>query len=185
MPTKGQIIENPHMGFKVEFVETAADTNGQRVCIKSTVGYKGALVPNHLHVLQEETFEVISGNLTIQYEGKKFALGTGEKITLPKGKPHNHYNNHDEPVVYHHIVTPALDFDYFIENIVSIGRDAGIKDGNLGMLQQLVILKYLDSKAYLADAPIAIQNIMMNTLGPIARLLGYRAVYKKYSGIEK
>jgi len=39
--------------------------------------------------------------------------------------------------------------------------------------------------AWIADIPIGVQMVMMHTIAPIGRLLGYRAVYKKYSGIEK
>ena len=49
----------------------------------------------------------------------------------------------------------------------------------------IVSLKYLDSKSYLADIPISLQNILMNIIAPFGRLFGYRAIYKKYSGIEK
>jgi hypothetical protein len=48
-----------------------------------------------------------------------------------------------------------------------------------------VALKYLDSKSYLADIPIGIQKLLMHIVAPIGRLFGYRAIYKKYSGIEK
>lgn len=53
------------------------------------------------------------------------------------------------------------------------------------MVQELVTLKYLDSKTFLADIPVGIQKILMYTIAPLGRLFGYRAIYKKYSGIEK
>ena len=40
-------------------------------------------------------------------------------------------------------------------------------------------------KTFLPGIPIVIQKIAMNIVGPIGRLFGYRAIYKKYSGIEK
>jgi hypothetical protein len=48
-----------------------------------------------------------------------------------------------------------------------------------------VSIKYLDSKSFLADIPLGVQKVLMNTIAPIGRLFGYRAIYKKYSGIEK
>ena len=185
MPTKGQILTNPANGDIYEFVETAKDTNGQRVRINTTIKRKGPLVPNHFHVNQDETFEVIAGTLTIWLDGKKETLTTGEKVTLPKNKPHNHYNNDDVAVTYIHTVTPALDFDYFIENLIGLAADGKTKNGKYGLVQQLVSLKYVDSKSYLADIPIAVQKTLMNVVAPIGRLFGYRAIYKKYSDIEK
>lgn len=185
MPKKGQIITNPTTGDSYEYIETAKDTNGARVTLKAIVKTKGPLVQKHFHVLQDETFEVISGALTIWLDGKTTTLSAGEKITFPKNKPHNHYNNSDIAVEYIHTITPALDFDYLIENLVGLAADGKSKNGKYGLVQELVTLKYLDSKSFLADIPVGIQKVLMHTIAPIARLFGYRAIYKKYSDIEK
>lgn len=185
MPTKGQITINPTNGDSYEFLETARDTNGQHVTLKATIYSKGQLVPKHFHVFQDETFEVVSGQLTVWLDGQTRTLSAGEKITLPKNIPHNHYNSEDIPLSYIHTITPALDFDYLIENLAGLAADGKGKNGKYGLVQELVTLKYLDSKSYLADIPIGIQKILMNTIAPIGRLFGYRAIYKKYSGIEK
>ena len=185
MPSKGQIMVNPDTGDIYEFLETAKDTNGQRVAIKMTLKSKGEQVPNHFHALQDEHFEVLSGKLTIFLDGKKQVLTAGEKITLPRNKPHNHYNTGDEPAVFIQSVSPALDFDYLLENIIGLTIDGKMPNGKAGLVQELVTLKYLDSKSYLASIPVGFQTFLMNVVGPIARVFGYRAIYSKYSGIEK
>jgi quercetin dioxygenase-like cupin family protein len=185
MPTKGQTITNPTNGDSYEFLETAMDTNGVRVAMKATIKGKGQLVPKHYHALQDETFEVISGQLTIFLDGSMRTLSAGEKITFPKNIPHNHFNNDDIHLTYIHSVTPALDFDYLIENLVGLAADGKSKNGKYGLVQELVSIKYLDSKSFLADIPLGVQKVLMNTIAPIGRLFGYRAIYKKYSGIEK
>lgn len=185
MPSKGQILRDPDTGDIYEFLETAKDTNGQRVTIKMTLKSKGEKVPDHFHALQDEHFEVVSGNLTILLDGKKQVLTREEKITLPKNKPHNHYNADDEPAVFIQSVTPALDFDYLLENIIGLTIDGKMPNGKAGLIQELVTLKYLDSKSYLANIPMGLQKFLMNVVGPIGRLFGYRAIYKKYSDIEK
>jgi len=185
MPVKGQTIVNPTNGDSYEFLETAKDSHGERVVMKATINSKGQLVPRHLHVHQDETFEVLSGQLTVLFEGKTRVLTAGEHITLPKNTPHNHFNNEDAAVTYIHSVSPGLDFDYLIENLVGLAADGKSKNGKHGLLQELVSLKYLDSTSYLADLPIGLQKLLMNTIAPIARFFGYRAIYKKYSGIEK
>ena len=70
MPTKGQVLVNPLSGDQFEFLETALDTAGERVTIKATGRSKGRQVPNHIHVLQDETFEIISGELTVWTDGE-------------------------------------------------------------------------------------------------------------------
>lgn len=185
MPVKGQTITNSVTGDSYEFLETAKDTAGASVTMKATLKSKGQVVPKHFHVFQDETFEVISGQLTLLKDGKITTLSAGEKITLPKNVPHNHYNNGDEEVVYIHSVAPALDFDYLIENLIGLIADGKGRNGKLGMVQELVSIKYLESKSYLADIPLGLQKFLVNVVGPVGRLFGYRAIYKKYSGIEK
>ena len=185
MPTTGQIMVNPDTGDVYEFLATAKDTDGQSVSIKMTLKSKGEQVPNHFHALQDEHFEILSGKLTGLLDGKQREIGVGEKITLPKNKPHNHYNSGDEPAVFIQSVSPALDFDYLLENIIGLTIDGKMPNGKAGLVQELVTLKYLDSKSYLASIPVGVQTFLMNVVAPIARLFGYRAIYTKYSGIEK
>jgi quercetin dioxygenase-like cupin family protein len=185
MATKGQILTNPITGDVFEFLETSSDTSGERVTIKMTLNSRGQLVPNHLHALQVEHYEVVSGTFSVIYEGQTRLLKPGEQITLPVDKPHNHFNESDEPAVVIQTVSPALDFEYFIESLIGLASDGKMPNGKAGLMQELVTLKYIDSKAFLASIPIGLQKLLMNTLGPLGRLLGYRAIYKKYSKIEK
>jgi quercetin dioxygenase-like cupin family protein len=185
MPEKGQILENPATGDVYEFIETAKDTGGAEAIFKVILKSKGKYVPDHIHALQQETFEVISGALTVFMNGETKVLTAGEKIILPANKAHNHFNTSEVPVKFLHKVSPALDFDYLVENLVKLSIDGKMHNGKAGFIQELVTLKYLDSKTFLADIPVGIQKALMNTIGPIGRLFGYRAVYKKYSGIEK
>lgn len=185
MPKKGQTITNPTNGDRYTFLETAGDTQGRHVIMQATIHSKGPLVPNHFHVFQEECFEVLSGQLTVFFQGDIHQLSAGDKIALPENVPHNHYNDQGSPVTYIHTVSPALDFDYLIENLVGLAADGKSKNGQYGLIQQLVSLRYLDSKSYLADIPVGVQKLLMYVLAPVGRLMGYRAIYKKYSGIEK
>jgi quercetin dioxygenase-like cupin family protein len=185
MPTKGQKLINKVTGDSYEFLATAEDTNGEHVSLLTNLVAKGKIVPNHFHVLQDETFEEVSGKLTIWLNGKTFDLGTGDHVHLLKNQPHNHFNCSDDTVTYIHTVSPALDFGYLVENLVGLATDGKSKNGNYGLVQELVTLKYLDSKAYLADIPMGIQKVLMAIIAPLGRLAGYRAVYHKYSGIEK
>jgi len=185
MPTKGQILVDKFTGDTFEFLETSSDTSGERVTIKVTLKSKGQTVDDHIHILQEESFKVLSGRMTYFLDGKKHLLNEGEEVVLPKNKAHNHYNIEDEPVEYIQTITPGIDVDLFLENLFGMINDGKVKDGKLPFLQAMVTGKYLESPSRLASIPLGPQNILINILGPIARLFGYRAIYKKYTGIEK
>jgi quercetin dioxygenase-like cupin family protein len=185
MAVKGGILENRHTGDRVEFLETSGDTEGDKLTLKMVYQSKGKRVPNHIHELQDENFEVLSGNLTLWLDGETHILSKGDRMMLPKNTPHNHYNSSNKPVICIQTVTPALDFEYLFETLFGLANDGEFTDGKAGFFQEIVLLKYLESKTYRADIPIRLQQIIMNSVGPIGRLFGYRAIYKTYSGFEK
>ena len=185
MPTKGQQLVDKFSGDQIEFLETGQDTNGERVTLKVTLKSKGQTVDDHIHVLQDETFKVLSGRMTYFLNGEKHHLNAGEEVTLPKNVAHNHYNMDDETAVYIQTISPAIDVDYFIENLFGMINDGKVKEGKLPFLQAMVTLKYLESPSFLANMPRGVQKFLASVLAPIARALGYRAIYKEYTGIEK
>ncbi|WP_143960447.1 cupin domain-containing protein [Litoribacter populi] len=185
MPTKGQIVIDNFTGDTIEFLETSSDTNGERVTLKVTLKSKGQTVDDHLHPLQDESFKVLSGRMTYLLDGKQNYVSAGEEIILPKNKPHNHYNTSDEPVEFIQTIIPGIDVDYFIENLFGMINDGKVKEGKLPFLQAMVTARYLESPSRLAAIPMGLQNVLIHTIGPLARTFGYRALYKKYTGIEK
>jgi hypothetical protein len=40
------------------------------------------------------------------------------------------------------------------------------------------------NEAYLTKPPLLVQKVMFGALAPVGRLLGYKAHYPKYSGLE-
>ena len=185
MPTKGQKLVDNFTGDTIEFVETSSDTNGERVTLKVTLKSKGQTVDDHIHLLQEETFKMLSGKMTYFLGGKQYHLNAGEEVVLPKNKAHNHYNTNNEPAEYIQVIEPGIDVDLFLENLFGMINDGKVKDGKLPFLQAMVTGKYLESPSRLASIPSGLQNFLINTIGPIARLFGYRAIYQKYTGVEK
>lgn len=185
MPTRGQKITDKFTGDTIEFIETSADTNGERVTLKVTLKSKGQTVDDHIHILQDESYKILSGRLTYFLDGKQHYANTGEEVVLPKNKAHNHYNTDNEPVEYIQTITPGIDVDFFLENLFGMINDGKVKNGRLPFLQAMVTGKYLESPSRLASIPLGLQNLLINIFGPIARLFGYRAIYKKYTGIEK
>ena len=123
-------MKNPATGDIYEYLELSKDTNGERITLKQTLN-KGQLYPNHFHPLQDECFEVLAGKQRFHSTGKTKTLSRGEKMILPKNKPHNHYNNDDEPVTFIQTVSPALDFEYWMENIIGLTMDGKYKTGRL------------------------------------------------------
>jgi mannose-6-phosphate isomerase-like protein (cupin superfamily) len=184
MPYKGQIIRNPETGEYIEFIETAAETNGQYTRIKIKViagGFKPVL---HMHTTTDESFEVISGRLTCIENGKKTETEPGETITLAKGQTHTHYNDDKEDLVMYHKFTPSLDIDLFLENLFGLDAEGKVPKGQPAFLQLMVWGKSYQCKAYVASVPLKVQKILTFLLAPVGRMAGYKAAYKRFSGFD-
>lgn len=184
MPLKGQIIRNPRTGEFIEFIETAAETGGAYTRIKIKViagGFKPVL---HMHTTTDEAFEVISGRLTYLLDGKKREIGPGEKVVLPKGKIHTHYNDDPGNLLMYQTFIPSLDVDLFLENIFGLDAEGKVPKGQPAFLQLMVWGKKFQCKAYVASVPLEIQKALTFILAPVGRLLGYKAVYKRFSGFD-
>lgn len=78
------------------------------------------------------------------------------------------------------IFEPALNTETFLEQFFGLGKDNKTKpDGTPPFLQIMAMAnKY---EIYISGPPLAIQKIMSTILGGIARLIGYKSHYEKYS----
>ena len=184
MPYKGQMIKNPRTGEFIEFMETAAETDGAFTRIKIKViagGFKPVL---HMHTTTDETFEIISGRLTYVLDGEKKVIVPGEKVVLPMGKAHTHYNDDRGNLLMYQTFTPSLDIDLFLENIFGLDAEGKVPKGQPAFLQLMVWGNNFQCKAYIPSVPLGIQKVLSFLLAPVGRLLGYKAVYKRFSGFD-
>lgn len=185
MAYKDQVWNNPVTGDKVEVLETSKENNGERLLYRFTIkpnGFKPAL---HVHEKQDEIFEIIRGKFTYNLEGKLKVASAGETVVLPKGRPHTHYNGDPhEDLVMLQSITPALDSEWLVDSILGLTKDGEIINGEPKFLQVMVWLRYYKAKTYLAKVPVAVQKYLAFILAPVARLLGYKAAYKEYSGVD-
>jgi mannose-6-phosphate isomerase-like protein (cupin superfamily) len=88
MARRGETIENPLTGERMTFLETARDTDGEllRMDYVAPPRYKGPT--EHVHLLQEERFEVVSGVLGIRVGGRELHPEEGQSAVGPPGVPH-------------------------------------------------------------------------------------------------
>ena len=63
MAKAGQTVTNPVTGERITFIETSADTGGERVTIELGLDPTGAVPGLHVHPEQYETFHVVSGTM--------------------------------------------------------------------------------------------------------------------------
>jgi quercetin dioxygenase-like cupin family protein len=182
----GEEIYNPVQGDWIVFTQTARATGGELLSAELIVAPRGGN-PLHVHPLQEEHFEVLSGTLGVQIEDEQRSLGEGEQATVPPGTPHRWYNEDDQQKA--HVLfelRPALNTEILFENLYGLATDGKTdENGVANLLQTAVALNGLHKgEIYPATPPIAIQKALFALLSPVGKLVGYRDHYPKYSGAD-
>jgi mannose-6-phosphate isomerase-like protein (cupin superfamily) len=88
-------IDNPVQGDSVVFLQTAAETGGERSVLDLHVVPGGGNEP-HRHLTYAEHFEVLRGTLTVEVGGRMRRLGAGERASAPAGTLHRWRNDTQE-----------------------------------------------------------------------------------------
>jgi quercetin dioxygenase-like cupin family protein len=183
MARSGEEIHNPIQGDSILFRHTARDTGGELMSGELVVSPGGGN-PLHVHPLQEEHFEVLSGTLGVQIGDEHRSLGQGQEATVPPGTPHRWFNDsaREEARVLGE-VRPALNSEVFFETLYGLARDGRTDESGVpNLLQFAVMLNGLHKgEIYLAEPPIALQKALFALLSPAGKLLGYRDHYPRYS----
>jgi quercetin dioxygenase-like cupin family protein len=177
MARRGDVIEHPVTGERMTFLETAGSTGGELVRIELAVGPHGFVAAPHVHPLQEETFEILSGTFDFVLDGDKKQVGPGEGATVPPGMPHAWWNPGDEPGLAIVEIRPALKAEEFFETMFGLAKDGKVseKTGLPNLLWIAVAtVKYHRDFAHIARPPLFVQLAIFAPLAFMARLLGYR-----------
>ena len=82
----GQIITNPVSGEQIEFLATAAYTNGECLVIELRLAPDGKVPGMHVHPEQEERFEVLEGRMKFRMGLRKIEAGPGDVVTVPAAR---------------------------------------------------------------------------------------------------
>ena len=186
MARAGEEIYNPVQNDWIVFKKTARDTGGELLSAELVVSPRGGN-PLHVHPLQEEHFEVLSGTLGVQVGEEHRSLGEGEEALVPPGAPHRWWNDADEEEARVLLeLRPALNTEIGFETVYGLARDGKTsKNGVPNLLQLAVMFTSLHKgELYLAKPPIPVQKALFALLSPVGKLLGYKDHYPKYSEAE-
>lgn len=130
----------------------------------------------HLHPRQEEHIEVLSGQLRVALDGNEQILTEGEEITLPPKIPHRHWNASRRPARIALEHRPAFQSEQIFRTLYRSAQDGNAnEEGSPHFLQVAVLQHQYPNHAYMTDLPVLVQKGLFTVLGPIGRLLGYRA----------
>ncbi len=175
----GDELVNPATGLRTVFRETSQSTNGALLQV-DWIGDAGWTTgPDHVHPLQEERFEVLSGTLGIRADGVVSHHVAGDVIVVPAGMPHAAWNLGDADV---HVLVdfrPALRTEAAFETLAGLARDGRTTGSGVpkNPLRLALVLRGFEDEIYFVRPPLAVQKLLFGPLAALGRLLGYRAEY--------
>jgi quercetin dioxygenase-like cupin family protein len=95
---------------------SGAQTNNAFALIHSICS-PGFGPPPHRHLRESETFYILEGHMTFYANSTETTLGPGGVIHLPANLPHFFKNNGSSPVAMLVHVSPAGDFDRYLQTV--------------------------------------------------------------------
>ena len=174
----GDTIENTATGERLTFLATSADTDGEAVVVETLVQSGGAVAAAHVHPAQSERFAVAEGTLALKVGHEQLTLRPGEVAIVEAGTAHKFWNAGDEPVMFHCVVSPALQFESLIESMFGLARDG--KTNRKGMpnpVRMAAIARAHRDVIRLPGIPAWLQDLATLSAMPLAYLAGYGAGY--------
>lgn len=139
--------------------------------------------PVHVHMLMDESFQVVSGELSLEIGGTIKSYTAGETIFIPKATPHRPFNASAQDVV---ISTSPQGFP--LEFAFSLSQLYGFWDSDTKNQQPPRILwalaaqhPFFDSYPTQLGPTPAVQRVMRWVMAPMARLLGYHRYQHQFA----
>jgi quercetin dioxygenase-like cupin family protein len=176
---KGKTYVNKITGETFVFRQVTSGDTGNTV-FDFILAPKGFVGTEHIHLEQDETFKVVSGNLNMIVNRKKFVLHPGEEYCVKKGSAHRVWN--DENDTCHSIVSysPGNNSEFFLVTLTGLANAGKTnKDGQPSFMQMMLLVNQY--QVYIPGPPVFLQKALSFLLSPISALMGNKSYYDEYT----
>lgn len=133
--------------------------------------------PEHYHEVSTERFEVRSGAVVFDLDGRRERVTAGERLTVPTGTRHGFRSAGGRAVVITEIFPPGR-IRHVLPTLGGIAHDDAVDADSL--LQQAVIADRLARDTVFTGQDPRVTRPLSALLAPVARLAGYHGGYAKY-----
>lgn len=157
-------------GESIEIIKSASDTGGEYLEGIVRLKENGEGPPRHRHPLQSEEFIVMEGKLVVECDGGKHELTVGQSFTVPANSPHRFYGADGQAVSFRAIVKPALNLEYFIEEIFEGSNRRNAKAPS--PFDAAYILGQMKGEYYLSDVPMFVQKAIFPIIAALGKAFG-------------
>jgi quercetin dioxygenase-like cupin family protein len=165
------------VGIRGTILRTGGETNGELFEVEFLVEPGDWTAPDHIHLRQEERFEIISGTLRLRVAGSEELLTPGSTRVLPPRTSHNLRNDGPGEVRILLQLRPALRIEGYLRDSWRAANEGSRRRwGAPSMLELAVIQReYPDEFFYLSRLPVGVQKALFAGLAALGRARGYRA----------
>jgi len=167
----GQTIENPPMGGRIVFRDTATSTHGELLRVDFFLAPGSVIAEEHVHPVQRERFEVVRGRVAGRINGIDARAAAGESAEIAAGAPHCWWNDGDEEV---HVVLefrPALRTEEFFEKVFALARGGRTDEhGVPTFFHKVALLSEYGDEFRPARLPASVAWLLTRVGGAVVRL---------------
>ena len=178
MAFSGQIIHNPISGERIQFLQTAQDTDGALLEFELQLTPDGKVPGAHVHPEQEERFQVLEGTMKFKLGFKTIVAGPGESVTVPAGARHKFANGGDCTARVRVQVEPALDMEQLLETTAELAHEGNtLRSGMPKPLHLALFVQRFKREVRAPFPPAWMVRVLMSPLAAVARMRGHHERY--------
>lgn len=127
---EGTLLPGVGVGFKIE----SEDTGGALSIVEHPFEV-GALVPPHVHTLEDELSIVLEGEIGFRSEDQEVVLGPGGYIVKPHGEVHAMWNAGSSPARMIEVISPP-GFERFFHELAELNETGPPESARMAELTQ-------------------------------------------------
>jgi quercetin dioxygenase-like cupin family protein len=185
MSKAGDVFDNPVTG-EFGYVRVGTDeTNGELIVSDLRLRPGGGAIGPHIHPQADERFTAVTGKLGYLLGDQKLILEAGESMDIPRGTVHDFWNAGEDEARVVVEIRPGARMELMIRTMFALAMEGKTNDkGMPGLLQMALISREFDDVLQVMNPPLAVQRVLFALLTPLARLLGYQAIYPHHQSIK-
>jgi quercetin dioxygenase-like cupin family protein len=171
MVQPGDVMDNPVTGERITWLRTGAQTGGALAEMDLELSPTAFLASEHIHLHQDENFQVLEGRIRMRSRGEESIRGPGEFVVVPAGTPHWWATDDEKGARVRVTFTPGARIEEFFEEFFRCARDG--RTNAKGMPSSLFVTARLAlaHDMYLAEVPVPLQRAAFRLLASAAKLL--------------
>jgi quercetin dioxygenase-like cupin family protein len=185
MVKAGDVLENPVTGERLVVRRVVLDDpGGERGEADLYIKPGGTPAGEHVHPAIEEDITVLKGQVGISLDGRESIVPLNQRVRMLPGVAHDWWNaGEEEAHVFVEGSGPgALRLTEIFQNLFGLAQDGKTNTkGMPNLLQGAILLREFEDVLHFTNPPRVVQRVLFGPLATIARVLGYKGSYPKYT----